>query len=59
MLHDDRRVGHKGPEVIGLKPRVALQMGEECWWIGVIIGICARVVSRRNRKGLEAHILVA
>lgn len=59
MLHDDGRIGHEGPEVIGLKPGVALQMGKESWWVGVIIGICGPVVRGRNAKGLEAYILVA
>lgn len=59
MLHDDGRVGHERPEVIGLKAWVALQMGEESRWVGVIIGICGPVVRGRNAKGLEAYISVA
>lgn len=50
MLHDDGRIGDEGPEVIGLKAWVPLQMGEESWWVGVIIGVCARVVRNRNAK---------
>lgn len=39
MLHDDSRVGHKGPEVVRSQTGISLQMGKEGRRIGVIIRV--------------------
>lgn len=39
MLHYDCRVGDEGPEIVGLEARIALEMLEKGFLIGVIIGI--------------------
>ena len=37
MLHDDGRVGHERPELIGLETGVALEVVEECLLVGIIV----------------------
>lgn len=39
LLDDDGRVCDKWPEVVWLKPWVSLKVLEECFLVGVIIGI--------------------
>jgi hypothetical protein len=42
VLHDDGRVGHQGPEVVGADAGVALEVLEEGGLVGVVVGVCRK-----------------
>jgi hypothetical protein len=46
VLQDDGRVGDEGPEVVGLKARIALEVLEKGGSVGVVVGICNRESSQ-------------
>ena len=40
VLNYNRRIRHKRPEIVRLQPRITLEVGQKCWWIGIIVRIC-------------------
>lgn len=41
MLHNDGRIGHERPKLVGLQAWIALEVVQERLFISVIIGNCA------------------
>jgi hypothetical protein len=53
MLHNHRRVGYQGPEIVRAQFRIALKVVEEGLGIGVVVRISTMVSTgdgRHNKK---------